>query len=222
MTETSDRTGGPESRFPRHPRSVGRARAALRAQLSAWGVAGDAADNAELLISELMTNAVRHAQAPPGREIAARFALTEGRLLLEVSDAGERLPVPTQAPPDAENGRGLALVAALAHDWGVRPRDGVGKCVWALLDLAPGLVPVPPAGPAPDAGGCPGPVPPGGAGIAGPGAGATGPVACEPVPSGVTVVARSAPPPPPVSSPSRSAAPCAVPAAEGGVGERSG
>ncbi|WP_078843105.1 ATP-binding protein [Streptomyces albus] len=138
MTETSDRTGGVENRFPRHPRSVGRARAALRSQLSAWGVEGDAADNAELLISELMTNAVRHARVPHGREIEARFALTGRLLRLEVSDASERLPVPAQAGAEAEGGRGLALVAALSHDWGIRPREGVGKCVWALLELAGG------------------------------------------------------------------------------------
>ncbi|MEU4885792.1 MULTISPECIES: ATP-binding protein [Streptomyces] len=144
MTETSDRTGGVETRFPRHPRSVGRARAVLRTQLSAWGVEGDAADSAELLISELMTNAVRHARVPHGREIETRFALTGRLLRLEVSDASDRLPVPAQAGAEAEGGRGLALVAALAHDWGVRPREGVGKCVWALLELtgAPGLVSV--------------------------------------------------------------------------------
>ncbi|MBQ0983560.1 ATP-binding protein [Streptomyces sp. F63] len=142
MTETSDRTGGVENRFPRHPRSVGRARAALRTQLSAWGVKGDAADSAELLISELMTNAVRHARVPHGREIEARFELTGRLLRLEVSDASDRLPVPAQAGADAEGGRGLALVAALSYDWGIRPREGVGKCVWALLELAGGPRPV--------------------------------------------------------------------------------
>ncbi|MCC3653913.1 MULTISPECIES: ATP-binding protein [Streptomyces] len=151
MTETSDRTGGVETRFPRHPRSVGRARAVLRTHLSAWGVEGDTADSAELLISELMTNAVRHARVPHGREIEARFTLTGRLLRLEVSDASDRLPVPAQAGTEAEGGRGLALVAALARDWGVRHREGVGKCVWALLELtgAPGPVSVRAAAPPP-------------------------------------------------------------------------
>jgi len=135
MTETSA-GAGVENRFPRHPRSVGRARAALRAQLAVWGVEGEAADSAELLISELMTNAVRHARVPLGREIEAYFALTGRLLRLEVSDASDRLPVPAQADDDAECGRGLALIAALSDDWGVCPRLGVGKCVWAVLKLS--------------------------------------------------------------------------------------
>ncbi|KAF4409414.1 MULTISPECIES: ATP-binding protein [Streptomyces] len=135
MTETSAEAGVEHHRFPRHPRSVGRARAALRTALAAWGVEGEAADVAELLLSELMTNAVRHAQVPAGRQVEAGFALTGRLLRLEVSDASERLPVPAQASGDAEGGRGLALVASLADDWGVRAREGVGKTVWALLKL---------------------------------------------------------------------------------------
>jgi serine/threonine-protein kinase RsbW len=121
-------------RFPRRRRSVGRAREALKAQLAAWHVAGEPADIAELLLSELVTNAVQ-APTPPGREIGVRFALTPDTLRVEASDTSDRQPTPRLAEVDDERGRGLALVEALSDDWGVRPRAVVGKTVWAILKL---------------------------------------------------------------------------------------
>ncbi|UXY29406.1 ATP-binding protein [Streptomyces sp. HUAS TT20] len=61
-----------EWRLPRHARSVGRARALFREQATSWGLPQDVTDTAELLLSELMTNAYRHAEVPAGREIWAR------------------------------------------------------------------------------------------------------------------------------------------------------
>ncbi|MFW6695203.1 ATP-binding protein [Streptomyces sp. MAR4 CNX-425] len=123
-------------RFPRHARSVGRARTALRAQLGLWGVDQNVADTAVLLVSELVTNAVRHATVPPGREIGTWFALREGRLRLEVADANGDLPQPRTAGDEDESGRGLALVDALADEWGTyRRANGIGKCVWVTLKL---------------------------------------------------------------------------------------
>ncbi|QIQ03724.1 ATP-binding protein [Streptomyces liangshanensis] len=120
-------------RFPRHPRSVPRARDALRA---CAGLTGDTAAVAALLLSELVTNALRHG-SPPGRQIAVTLHRAEGLLRLEVEDAGDRLPRPRTAEPDLDDecGRGLALVAALADDWGVAPRRGPGKCVWVSLKV---------------------------------------------------------------------------------------
>ncbi|WP_069811289.1 ATP-binding protein [Streptomyces sp. TP-A0874] len=134
MTQASPRDAV-VNRFSRHARSVGRARAVLRAQLAVWGIAGDAAEVAELLLSELVTNAVRHACAPQGREIRTLFSVNGGLLRLEVSDASDRQPSPTVAGDGDEGGRGLSLVAALSDDWGVMPREGVGKSVWALVKL---------------------------------------------------------------------------------------
>lgn len=125
-------------RFPRHVKSVGRARTALRAQLGLWGVDQDVADTAVLLLSELVTNAVRHGKVPPGREIGTRFALRAEALRLEVADANDDLPHPRIAGEDDESGRGLALVDALADDWGTyRRANGIGKCVWVRLRLPP-------------------------------------------------------------------------------------
>jgi anti-sigma regulatory factor (Ser/Thr protein kinase) len=124
-------------RFPRHRRSVGRAREALRHQLATWRVVGEVADNATLLLSELTTNAV-NAKTTNGREIGVRFELTGLALRLEVSDASDEQPKLKRAKADDVCGRGLALVEALSDDWGVQPRRGVGKVVWALLVLPDG------------------------------------------------------------------------------------
>ncbi|MEW2117225.1 ATP-binding protein [Streptomyces sp. NPDC005474] len=134
-------TGSATHRFPRHRRSVGRARAALRYQLAIWHIhAAELTDCATLLLSELTTNAV-NATTTPGREIGVRFELTGTVLRIEVSDASDAQPTPRHAADDDEAGRGLVLVDALADAWGVEPRDTVGKVVWARLTLLDGSTP---------------------------------------------------------------------------------
>ncbi|MFI7338585.1 ATP-binding protein [Streptomyces sp. NPDC050085] len=125
-----------EWRLPHHARSVGRARRLFREQAASWGLPEEVSDTAELLLSELTTNAYRHAKAPVGREIRARVALGDGRLLLAVTDAGEALPRPQLPCGTAESGRGLVLVQLLADKWGAEHRAcGVGKTVWCELLL---------------------------------------------------------------------------------------
>ncbi|MBL3665473.1 ATP-binding protein [Streptomyces sp. M2CJ-2] len=125
-----------EWRLPRHARSVGRARALFREQAASWGLPQDMTDTAELLLSELMTNAYRHAKVPAGREIRARCELTDDRIRITVTDADDTLPTPATACPDDESGRGLALVETLADDWGAELREsGVGKTVWFEVAL---------------------------------------------------------------------------------------
>ncbi|MGW7436663.1 ATP-binding protein [Streptomyces sp. NPDC054849] len=94
--------------------------------------AGPAA-TAELLLSELVTNAVRHARAPQGRDIGVRLARYEGVLRVEVADAGPAVKLTPQVVAEwDERGRGLAIVAALAERWGCCPRrHGIGKALWA-------------------------------------------------------------------------------------------
>jgi anti-sigma regulatory factor (Ser/Thr protein kinase) len=123
-----------EWQFSRHARSVSRARNLLREQATAWKIPDEVAETAALLLSELMTNAYRHAKVSPGREIRARCALDADRLRVSVTDANDSLPEARQAGPDDESGRGLALVAALADRWGAGPREGgIGKTVWFEL-----------------------------------------------------------------------------------------
>lgn len=77
---------------------------------------------------------MRHGRVP-GRYYEARIAYDMEKLIgIEVSDPGDGLPVIAEAAPDAESGRGLAIVDAFAEAWGVRERV-VGKTVWARLRL---------------------------------------------------------------------------------------
>ncbi|MFJ3926618.1 ATP-binding protein [Streptomyces sp. NPDC090022] len=85
-------------------------------------------DTAVLLLSELMANATRHARVPPGREVWMRAAWADDRLRVEVLDANRALPVVRAARAADEGGRGLAIVAALAGEWGrTRGRAGSGR-----------------------------------------------------------------------------------------------
>lgn len=127
-------------RLPCGPRSVSRARALLAEQARAWKVPDEPAATAVLLLSELMTNAVRHARVPVGREIVTRCVLGGDLFRVEVIDANAAPPCPRAAGPDDESGRGLALVEALSDAWGANPRPyGIGKTVWFELIVGGGL-----------------------------------------------------------------------------------
>lgn len=118
-----------EWRLTLDPMEAGRARAVVREQLHEWGLA-KLADNAALLAGELVTNAVRHSH---GRRIALRLVRGD-TLLCEVDDDDPTLPSLLSAGPDAEFGRGLHLVGALAREWGAS-RTTTGKTVWFELTL---------------------------------------------------------------------------------------
>ncbi|PLW73166.1 ATP-binding protein [Streptomyces sp. SCUT-3] len=105
-------------------------RRSLREALSHWD-AHDLVDTAELLASELVTNALVHS----GGDATVTATLSPGpeaRLRVEVHDGGPRLPAPRDAGEDATSGRGLLLVSALADEWGARP-VARGKVVWFEL-----------------------------------------------------------------------------------------
>ncbi|GHC68764.1 ATP-binding protein [Streptomyces cinnamoneus] len=125
-------------RFTRHPRNVALSRRLLREQARAWEAVDDElVETAVLLLSELMTNACKHARMSPGREIHALCIVTDGTLRIEVSDAGDGIPRRCRASAEDEAGRGLRLVAALADRWGFCPRPhGIGKTVWCELSCA--------------------------------------------------------------------------------------
>ncbi|WP_078901106.1 ATP-binding protein [Actinacidiphila yeochonensis] len=118
------------------PRSVGPARHALRENMLVWGLA-ETADVAELVLSELFTNALRHATVPSDILIETHFEHLPDGIRIQVHDAGSAAPVPREVPDDAEGGRGLSLVDALTGGrWGVSSRDGAGKAVWAVIPSA--------------------------------------------------------------------------------------
>ena len=118
--------------WPHDPRSVGRARQFVAKHLGAWGLP-QLTETAELIVSELVTNAVTHGRPPYGRLIATRFERLPSGVRIEVHDANESKPERRDASAEAEDGRGLALVHALTDgQWGVSDRDGPGKMVWAI------------------------------------------------------------------------------------------
>lgn len=116
--------------FPAEPGAVRTARTAVRAQLRDWDL--DAlADIAALLVSELVTNALRHATGPIGVRLV-RPVGPAGVLLVEVSDPLPDLPRERVARPEDESGRGLQLVAGACVRWGTRLGE-TGKTVWFEL-----------------------------------------------------------------------------------------
>ncbi len=120
--------------------SVPRARAILHAMLGGWPVERDLLDTAELVLSELVTNALR-VRVVRNRQVGVRIVHlpTEGVLRLEVSDGGKGRPEVRNPSEDETGGRGLLLVEALTHRWGVQAEPGgLGKTVWAELK-APGI-----------------------------------------------------------------------------------
>lgn len=107
--------------------SVAAARRTVTALCAPAGLGG-LHDTAALLTSEVVTNAVIHGEGT----VLVRAHTGGGRLRVEVQDDGDGAPVVSQAGREAEGGRGLALVAALADDWGVQLVPG-GKYVWFEL-----------------------------------------------------------------------------------------
>jgi anti-sigma regulatory factor (Ser/Thr protein kinase) len=108
----------------------GRARVIVRAGLRYWGWPG-LVESAELLVTELVTNALAHGSG----DVGLRVYLTDTHLLIEVRDGSHELPVLRKAALDDEDGRGLFLVAAVADAWGV---SSDGMTTWCSLALREG------------------------------------------------------------------------------------
>lgn len=123
----SERIG--ELALPPDLASVTRARHYVRDTLATFGVP-DCADDAQLAVSELIANAVKHARTPLMLELTA----DDDHLTVTVADGERELAAQVQQHALAESGRGLRIVAAVASEWGVEPRDG-GKALWFRLPL---------------------------------------------------------------------------------------
>ena len=131
------------------PGAVPCARLHTRQVLWEWGLS-EAADTGELIVSELVTNAVKASVAASGRAAipVVRLALASDRreVLVEVWDGNPAPPAAADPGPDGESGRGLLLVDAVSSSWGYYypaaapgPHRPAGKVVWALADAAAGL-----------------------------------------------------------------------------------
>ncbi|MFF1570516.1 SpoIIE family protein phosphatase [Streptomyces sp. NPDC058293] len=113
---------------PVDPAAVADVRARATRQVAAWGL-GELAMTTELIVSELVTNAIRYAEPP----ICLRL-LRDARLSCEVADGSSTAPRLRHARSTDEGGRGLFLVAQLAHRWGARYTKG-GKIIWAEQEI---------------------------------------------------------------------------------------
>jgi hypothetical protein len=115
-------------RLTREPAAAALARREVRAAIGAWDVGVDA-DIAMLLASDLVTNAIVRGE---GRTITLAIRCAAGRLRVDVYDTRRALPVVLDAGASAATGPGLALVAALADDWGTF-RTPAGMAVYFAL-----------------------------------------------------------------------------------------
>jgi anti-sigma regulatory factor (Ser/Thr protein kinase) len=123
--------------LPYAPASIAVARQRLTADLSAAGIVQAAVGDAALVISELLSNAIRHGRPLPGSSLQVAWALRNGDVEVTVSDGGApTIPRPAHAPLSSLGGRGLGIVEYVARTWGVRT-DDAGLTVWAIL-AAPG------------------------------------------------------------------------------------
>ncbi|MDN3351944.1 ATP-binding protein [Actinomadura sp. DC4] len=123
------------------PRAAGEARAFTASVLKAWDLP-HLVETAELLVSELITNTVKHAggvmEPPDDLSDIPRVILSVSRsdaLLVEVWDAGTEPAVLRTAAADDVDGRGLDLVDALSKEWGGELLETGGKVVWFVIDL---------------------------------------------------------------------------------------
>ncbi|WP_455359810.1 SpoIIE family protein phosphatase [Streptomyces sp. SYSU K21746] len=116
--------------LPADPEVVGRARSAAAGQVAAWGLE-ELVFTTELVVSELVTNAIRYASGP----IQVRL-IRDKTLICEVSDSGHTSPNLRYAGSDDEGGRGLFLVAQMTQQWGTRYTHA-GKTIWAEQTLPP-------------------------------------------------------------------------------------
>ncbi|AEH08790.1 MULTISPECIES: ATP-binding protein [Protofrankia] len=118
--------------LPANARAAGRARRLVNELLSTWGREEDA-EVARLLVSEVVTNAVRYTRSDDPLHV--QVVAQKDRVRIAVGDGSSTHPVLRTVCDDDESGRGMHLVAALASEWGVdrSANDSPGKHVWFEL-----------------------------------------------------------------------------------------
>lgn len=120
--------------LPSGPLAAAEARSQVQAYIYAWDVPVES-PVAALLTSELVTNAIKH---ETGESVMLVISCTWGQLRVDVHDTSPSIPVPIDAPVEAEAGRGLMLVSSLATDWGWY-RTSAWKAVYFMLAFQPDL-----------------------------------------------------------------------------------
>lgn len=123
-------------RLPHRAEAVAVARHRVRASLAAGGVTGQVLDDAEMVVSELLGNAIRYACEIAGGVVVLGWQVRGEQVEVRVTDGGSgRLVEARPAPTTAVSGRGLHIVQRLAAAWGVTDHTGGLRTVWATLPL---------------------------------------------------------------------------------------
>ncbi len=119
---------------PHTAASAALARRRVVSDLSGHHVEQTALEDIALVVSELVSNAVRHARAVPGAGVNIGWECAEDAVQLRVTDGGSRNAAPhvRHAGPSDTTGRGLAVVRTLAQEWGVE-QGADGTTVWARI-----------------------------------------------------------------------------------------
>jgi anti-sigma regulatory factor (Ser/Thr protein kinase) len=119
----------------RHDRtSAALVRHSIADDLAASGIDTDSIDDVVLVASELVGNAVRHAAASFDSSLAVSWDVEPDAVVVRVLDGSSELPHQRSTSENESSGRGLAIVAAVSADWGVR-RNERGKQVWARIAI---------------------------------------------------------------------------------------
>lgn len=120
-------------RVPWDAASVRRVRRTVVADLRARQLAGSVVDEAEIVVSELVANSIRHARALADGSVRVHWKVKGSVVEVEVTDGGgPTFPRPAPQSTWAQAGRGLRIVRSLAHEWGVQEDRG-SRTVWVAL-----------------------------------------------------------------------------------------
>jgi two-component sensor histidine kinase len=116
------------------PASVSVVRRELALELDLYDVPPDVIDDAALVLTEILGNAIRHSAPVEREDLDVSWTVLPDVISICVEDRSDRMPVLRIAAPDAPSGRGLAIVQALCREWGV-DRTPRGKRVWARIAI---------------------------------------------------------------------------------------
>lgn len=109
--------------------SCARARQVVREAAASWGLSEDLADDAQLVVTELVSNGIDHGEGPLRLTVTRKAA----GMLVEVHDRSPKQPQVRPVDPSSARGRGMQLVQALSVRWGTTA-ENPGKVVWAELE----------------------------------------------------------------------------------------